>query len=107
MDYTPVIRAQITREVIQLISRFRTNHRIEPEYVDLGYLMNSHKGREVFERSETIAGLPIKGDPYDGPRSVAVRADNVEIPIFEDGDDPEYAVPLDWYKDNLVEASTW
>lgn len=107
MDHTPVIRDQITREVRQLISDFRAHHRVEPQYVELGYLLNSHKGHSVFANGECIEGLPVKIEHSTAMRSVSVNADNV---LVADGRDDDTDEPYDrlpsWRKD-CVESTTW
>lgn len=59
MDYTPVIREQITREVRQLAQ----SQPYRPKTVELGYLVNCHKGYPVFGDGESIDGMAVSTSP--------------------------------------------
>jgi len=60
MDYTPIIREQITRDVVRLHASQKRGHLNDASCVKIGYLINSHKGRPVFTEHDEIDGLPVK-----------------------------------------------
>lgn len=60
MDYVPIIREQIIRDVRKLRTEQSSSCGSNPAYVSLGYLLNSHKGYPVFQEGEIIDGLAVK-----------------------------------------------
>lgn len=106
MNYTAVIREQITREVEQLTSEFRKKYRVSPQYIELGYLLNSHKGLPVFQKGDKIQCLPIKIDQY-AMRSISLKADDVLVSDTRDADDEYDDHPDDRYESDCVLSTTW
>lgn len=96
MDYTPVIRAQISNDVKRLRTEIRADRL---DGVSVGYLINSHKGMPVFSEGDIIEGLRVSIDRQN-PRSVTLRGiRHAGIPL-EDG---EYAFP----NREVTQSTTW
>ena len=57
VDYAPIIRADLEREVGRLIDRLRTR----ATDIEIGHLVGLHKGYSVLgEQPWVIAGLPVR-----------------------------------------------
>ena len=102
--YATTILAQIGREVENLKQQLG----YRPQYIELGYLVNTHHGYPLLEQGDLVAGVPVRIDRAN-PRTIRVCADNVrhveeERVETEDGDiDVEERV---WYEDHFRET-TW
>lgn len=92
MDYAPTIRAEIEEAVARLKRRLEgttsdgigyVDGEVKAQYVELGWQVNTHKGRDVYREGETICGLPVSigGVPA---RTVRVGAD--AVPMAEEYD---------------------
>ena len=84
IDHLPRVRAQIVEDVkrlkSRLIARRETTHTpmsIVPDYVLLGYAVNSYHGHEIFKEGEEIEGIPVRFD-RSSPNSIEVCADKVK-----------------------------
>ena len=69
---------------------------IVPDYVLLGYAVNSYHGHEIFKEGEEIEGIPVKFD-RSSPNSIEVCADKVKV-YWADGE---------YYVRSLSEQTTW
>lgn len=103
-DYSSTIRAQIEREVAALQRELRH----KAQYVELGYLVNTHHGKALFETGDRVGGLPMRID-RTLPRTIRVCADNVRF--TEDVDDTDedgrrVKGEREWYED-VFEQVTW
>lgn len=91
-DYADTIRSEIARDVLKLIERVANWsppggwERVDDDedgftYIELGYMVNLHRGRDLYCEGDLIEGLPVRlhtrhGDPYP-TRSIAVCANDV------------------------------
>ena len=112
-DYSSTIRAEIEREVEDLKRAIGHGHQrwlgggggwstdyIQAQYVGVGSLINLHHGRPVLSAGDMVAGLPVRINTL-WPRSIAVRADDVEFTrVDEEGLE-------ETYRRDLVEQNTW
>lgn len=103
-DYTATIRAQIEREVAGLARDLPH----KPQYVEVGYLLNAHHGKALFESGDTVAGVPVRID-RSLPRTIRVCADNIRhaetTEAIEEGETYGRRERV-WYEDHFAQA-TW
>lgn len=93
-DYTATIRAEIERDVLALKQRLERSYPMDDcptheagaraQYVELGYLVNSHRGQAIYVEGDLIAGLPVRlarcgWGMYQNERAIAVCANEVEF----------------------------
>jgi hypothetical protein len=121
--YEAQIRAEIEREVGVLVDRLKRRYSadympvepIEPDYVEIGYAINLHRGKELFREGDRIGGVPVRIIRYN-PRLIAACADKVEFTWEEevqDEDDVDDDGRLRWVTktrsdtEDLREEATW
>lgn len=77
-DYTPQIRQEVEETVKNLLLRYSGYGQFsrKPEYVELGYLVATHAGKDVFKEGDRVLGIPVKIGRND-PRRLAL------FPIIE------------------------
>lgn len=81
MDYTRQIRAQIQGDIERLVDTLPQvvdSWYIIPRYVTLGYVVNSHHGRPLFNAGDTIDDLPVRIS-YTNPRAITVHSNHDSI----------------------------
>ena len=71
MNHSKIIASEIERDVIYLKKLFKQRRSGNPTTAKLGYVLNSHHGRAIFEAGDRIAGLRVKID-MDNPQLLMV-----------------------------------
>ncbi len=116
-NYAPVIRAQIERDVARLkrsLEDSRFSPDVEPvesiraEYVELGYLLNTHHGQAIYAEGDLICGLPVRLGKVP-PRTISVCADNVlfERQVEVCDEDGDMTFETETYRENLYKETSW
>ncbi len=68
IDYSSVIRKEIedaVKELIFAVENFAWGDEWEPanpivaDYIELGYIVNLHKGKDLYKNDDLICGLPV------------------------------------------------
>ena len=117
--YTAQIRAEIERDVRELVNRLKGRYGIEymptlpihPDYILLGHLINTHRGRSLYQEGDRIEEVPVK-ICRDAPRTITVCADNVEFEYEDEVKDEDeggdvWRTKTRYTTENLRESSTW
>ena len=62
VDYAPVIRAEIEREIERLKRDLEAKHNPRATRATVGYLRVMHRGEQLVQDGEMLAGLPVTID---------------------------------------------
>ena len=81
-DYTSQIRAQIESDVRELKKRLLVEDCAVADELRVGYLVNCHHGRPVFEEGEEIAGLRLTTDRYQMRTITVLGSGHLTIPGY-------------------------
>lgn len=113
-DYSATIRVQIENDVRRLKWILEGKRQADQEdyvnaqYVELGYLVNSHHGERLFNEGDLICGIPVSLDGTNG-RTIRVCTDNVrfveEIEFLDE--DNEVDIRRRVYYEDLYKETTW
>lgn len=114
--YATQIRAEIEREVKGLIAKvkvrgnldYRPTEAITPQCVWLGYIINSCRGKALYEEGELIEGIPVRWDRSE-QRSITVDAGKVEF-CWEDetrDEDGDWVTKKRYDTVEVIESVTW
>lgn len=118
-DHSPAIRAQIERDVLALKATLEapgrwldTDQPLDPvkaQYVELGFLVNSHQGEAVYADGDVVAWLPVRIN-RDHPRVIRVYAGRVrfmETYSVWDDENERYHEEQRPYTRDLSEQTIW
>lgn len=123
--FTSQIRAEIEHDVKELIVRLKGQYGveymptspIEPDYILIGYLINTHRGRSLYQDGDMIAGVPVRVD-RTAPRTITACAEGVEFEYEEevrdekanndeDRDGDVWVTKTRYATEDLRESVTW
>ncbi len=121
-DFSAAIRAQIEAEVGRLITAIQyaeyhlgettlyPEHAIVPTEVELGYMINCHHGRALYQEGDTICGLRVKathGKWNDNDtRTITITVPNVEFGGEQWDEEKGKLVEVSTTVD-VIERATW
>ncbi len=115
-DHSATIRAEIAAEVLRL--KEALDHEMDAEdcegtdnqpSVELGYLVNTHRGHPLYQQGDYIAGMPVRLDRTP-TRVIAVVINEVgfieEREVWDDDDEEWVTREVTVYRD-LRKQATW
>jgi hypothetical protein len=111
-DYTPQIKREVEETVKNLLLRYSGYGEFsnEPEYLELGYLVAHHAGKEIFKTGDLVLGLPVRIS-RSNTRSLALYPEvflgNYEREYFYDEYGIEYEKYLERKQKLELISETW
>ena len=117
--FSAQIRTEIEREVEELLGEFHKavrygvsngellyDEEVEPDYVEIGDIRNTHRGYNLYSNGDTILGIPVRISRTRS-FSIALVAESVKY-IQEKVDDDGYLVGKTKQRvEDIVVQSSW